>query len=235
MSTSSDRALPVSDAHSVKSPARRQFFALATAVGGAAFAGAIFHPASADIVTQLGKVFNLDATVLNFAFSIEELEADFFNRVARSSGYNKLGAPERSVFSLIGAQDEIHRQMLEDLRPEFEARNAGVYQSPNASDSLRPRIFIYPRLNNADEIMRAALDIKETALFTYHGAASLLNSKKLLSQAVAIAGVEGRHASVLRQMMGLDPVPAPFEGAIGAKAADAHFTRYNLKGGAAQQ
>jgi len=235
MSNSSKDDLFAPDAGSVKSPARRQFFALATAVGGVALASAIYHPAQADIVAKLGKIFYLDPTVLNFAFAIEELEADFFNRATRSGGYNQLSAEQRSVFGLIGAQDQAHKDLLESLRGEFQAKDAGTFETYNASESRRPRLFHYPALGTRDEVLKTALDIKENALFTYHGAASLLGNKKLLGTAVAIAGVEGRHVAALRQLMGMDPVPAPFEGAKGAEAQGDYFARYGLKGGAPQQ
>ncbi len=229
-----DAALPI-DAEGVKSPARRQFFALATAIGGVAFAGALFQPARADLVAKLGRIFYLDPTVLNFAFAIEELQSDFFSRVTRASGYNQLDVSQRSAFGLMGQQDEAHRQLLESLRPEFQARNAGTFESLNTSESRRPRLFTYPALSSREQILKTALDIKENSLFTYHGAAALIGNKKLLSQAVAIAGVEGRHVAILRELVGLDPVPAPFEGAITAQAAGNYFARYGLKGGAPQQ
>jgi len=235
MSNPSKDGLLAPDAGSVKSPARRQFFALATAVGGVALANAIYHPAQADIVATLGKIFYLDPTVLNFAFAIEELQTDFFSRVTRSGGYNELSGEQRALFSLMGAQDQTHKELLESLRPEFQAKDAGTFETYNASESRRPRLFTYPALGNRDQVLKTALDIKENALFTYHGAASLLGSKKLLTQAVGIAGVEGRHAASLRQLMGLDPVPAPFEGAKGAEAQGNYFARYGLKGGAPQQ
>ncbi len=219
----------------VKSPARRQFFALATAIGGAAFAGALFQPASADLVAKLGRIFYLDPTVLNFAFAIEELQADFFSRVTRASGYTQLDGQLRSAIGLMSVQDETHRELLESLRPAFQARNAGTFETPNTVESRRPRFFTYPALGNRDQILKTALDIKENSLFTYHGAAALIGNKKLLSTAVAIAGVEGRHTAILRELSGLDPVPAPFEGAITAQAAGNYFARYGLKGGAPQQ
>jgi len=235
MSNSSKDDLFAPDAGSVKSPARRQFFALATAVGGVALANAIYHPAQADIVNKLSKIFYLDPTVLNFAFAVEELEADFFNRVTRSGGYDALSGEQRALFSLIAVQDETHKELLESLRPEFQAKDAGTFETYNTSESRRPRIFTYPALSTRDEVLKTALDIKENALYTYHGAVGLVGNKKLLAKAVAIAGVEGRHASALRQLMGMDPVPAPFEGAKGAQAQGDYFARYGLKGGAPQQ
>lgn len=225
--------LPV-EAEGVKSPARRQFFALATAVGGVALAGALYKPAQADVVASLGKIFYLDPTVLNFAFAIEELEADFFARAFRAPGFQQLSGPERAAFSVFASQDESHKETLEMLRGPFNAKNAGTFESLNASESRRPRIFSYPPLGSRDDLLKTALDIKENALFTYHGAVGLVKNKKLLGVAAAIAGVEGRHVAVLRDMMGMDPVPAPFEGAITAQVAGRKFATYGLKGGAPQ-
>ena len=229
-----DAALEQSD-HGVKSPARRQFFALATAVGGVALAGALYKPAQADVVATLGKIFYLDPTVLNFAFAIEELEADFFARAFRAPGFNQLSGAERSAFSVMAQQDESHKMLLESLRGPFNAKDAGNFETLNASESRRPRIFTYPFLNSRDELLKTALDIKENALFTYHGAVGLVKNKSLLAVAAAVAGVEGRHVTILRDAMGLDPVPAPFEGAITAALAGRKFARYGLKGGAPQQ
>lgn len=226
--------LPV-ETDGVKSPARRQFFALATAVGGVALAGALYKPAQADIVASLGKIFYLDPTVLNFAFAIEELEADFFSRAFRTAGFGALSAAEQNAFSTFASQDESHKELLSALRGPFNAKNSGTFETYNAFESRRPRFFTYPKLSSRDELLKTALDIKENALFTYHGAVGLVKNKKLLGVAAAVAGVEGRHVAVLRDMMGMDPVPAPFEGAITAALAGRKFAEYGLKGGAPQQ
>lgn len=218
----------------VKSPARRQFFALATAVGGVALAGAIYNPAQADIVATLNRIFYLDPTVLNFAFAIEELESDFFARSFRTFGYRQLSGAERTAFSAMAQQDEAHKTILDQIRDVSGFKDAGAFETLNASQSRRPRIFSYPMLNTREDLLRAALDIKENATFTYHGAASLVRNKSLLSTAVAIAGIEGRHVAVLRDALGMDPVPAPFEGAITASSAGKKFAKYGLNGGAPQ-
>jgi len=231
--TREDAPLAVSD-DGAKSPARRQFFALATAVGGVALAGALYKPAQADIVASLGKIFYLDPTVLNFAFAIEELEADFFARSFRTKGYQSLSGAERAAFSIFANQDESHRSLLESLRLPFNAKNAGTFETLNTSSSRAPRQFYYPPVDTREDLLKVALDIKENALFTYHGAVGLVKSKQLLSVAASIAGVEGRHVAILRDLMGLDPVPAPFEGAITAQVAGRKFAPYGLKGGAPQ-
>ena len=235
MTNSREDAALDSGAQGVKSPARRQFFALATAVGGVAFAGAIYKPAHADIVATLGKIFYLDPTVLNFAFAIEELESDFFARATSTRGYTQLSGAESAALSLMGSQDTAHKELLYKFRDAIGAKDAGSFETLNASESRRPRIFTYPELDSREALLKTALDIKENALFTYHGAVGLLGNKSLLLTAVAIAGIEGRHAVMLRDALGLTPIPTPYEGAISATVAGNRFARYGLKGGSPQQ
>ncbi|PQV64245.1 Ferritin-like domain-containing protein [Abditibacterium utsteinense] len=215
----------------IKSPARRHFMALGTALGGAAFAGALFSPARADLVAAVGKIFYLDPIVLNFALELEELESDFFSRVTTSSGFGALDERQQNIFYTIASQDKAHFEKISsirDLRGDTGARR-------NQASSLgRPKFFRYGPLGNKDEVLGAALDLKENALFAYHGAVGLIKDASLLSVAASIAGVEGRHVSALRESMGLDPVPAPFEGALEAQVSGRKLARYGFVGGASK-
>lgn len=215
----------------VPSPARRHLLALGAALGGAAFAGALFQPAHADLVASLGKVIYLDPIVLNFAFELEELEADFFARALSAGGADKITGRQRNALSLIAAQDQEHFEQLGRIRDKLGYKPARHFESSNTEASRRPRVFHYGDLGSGQELLATALDLKETALFAYHGAAGLINDASLLAAAVAIAGIEGRHAAVLRESMGLDPVPAPFEGALTAQVSGRKLSKYGFQGG----
>ena len=212
----------------VKSPARRQLLAMATALGGAAFAGALFNPARADLVAAVGKIFYLDPIVLNFAVELEELQADFFSRTAAAPGFGGLTERQSNVLTAISAQDRTHFEQLAALRAK---RGDTASRGGNMASSRRPRTFRYGSLGTSDELLRTALDIKENSLFAYHGAVGLLKNKDLLLAAAAIAGVEGRHTAALREAMGLDPLPAPFEGALEAQVSGRKLSRYGFVGG----
>lgn len=212
----------------VKSPARRHLLALGTALGGAAFAGALLNPARADLVAKVGKIFYLDPIVLNFAVELEELESEFFNRAMFSSGFAGLNEQQKSVMSVIAAQDRAHFEQLGALR---SLRGDRATRSNQAS-STRPRFFKFGNLGTTADLMATALDIKETSLFAYHGAVGLLKDANLLLAAAGIAGVEGRHAAALREVMNLDPVPAPYEGALEAQVSGRRLARYGFVGGA---
>lgn len=228
--TMPDAASPLETAPEtgIKSPARRHLLALGTALGGAAFAGAIFNPARADLVAAVGKIFYLDPIVLNFAVELEELEADFFTRATSSFGFAGLDERQKNVFFNIAAQDKAHFQQLGAIRSLRGDRRSRA----NQSESNRPRFFKFGNLNTSNELLATALDIKENSLFAYHGAVGLLKDPGLLLAAASIAGVEGRHTAALREAMGLDPIPAPYEGALEAQVSGRKLARYGFVGGA---
>ncbi len=213
----------------VKSPARRQILTMATALGGAAFAGALFNPARADLVAAVGKIFYLDPIVLNFAYELEELETDFFTRATSSNGFASLDERQQNVIFNIAAQDKVHFEQLGKIR---DRRGDRASRGTSQSSSRVPRSFRYGSLGTRDELLAMALDLKENSLFAYHGAVGLLKDPRLLAAAAAIAGVEGRHTAALRETMGLDPVPAPYEGALEAQVSGRKLSRYGFVGGA---
>jgi len=219
----------------VASPGRRKMFTLGAALCGAAAGSAVLGngatPAHADIVDFLDKIWDLDLIVLNFAHEMEELESEFFTRAVYSTGYRDLQGHEPGVLNLIAQQDREHFEMLEDVRNRLGAKAGGHFETMNAAATRQPRIFHFPRFNSREEFFKAAIELKEDVLFAYHGAAPYLHDKKLLAVAASIAGVEGRHAAVLRELAGAPPVPSPFEGARKPQQSGKKLGRYGFKGG----
>lgn len=222
------------DAAKVASPARRTFLAAsATACGAAALMAA--RPAEADILDTLKKFLVLDPIVLNYALEMEELQSEFFSRVGSAPVYNKLDARERHVFDFIGTQDRAHFELLDRTRELRGDKGAGHFNYPNASATLRPRTFQFPAgaFTSRDQLMSSAVDIKQNCVAAYHGAVDLLRDKKsLLAPAVAIAGVDGRHLAVLREIAGLDPIPSSFELQISPQDVGNRLAKYGFQGGA---
>lgn len=212
-------------------PTRRQLLTMATATCGVTIASALFNPARADLVAKIGKLFYLDSIVLNFAFEMEELQRDLYSRMTRSKGYGLLDGKEQNLIALFANQDAEHYQVLNAARDAFGYKDGGESETLNTFASRRPRMFQYPSLSSREDVLNTALDVKETVLFGYHGAVGIVRNKKLLSTAAAIAGVEGRHAAVLRMAVGLPPSTAPFEGAYDAQHTGYKLAKYGFKGG----
>lgn len=212
---------------------RRGFLVLGAAGAGAAVVASTM-PAQADILDTLKRFLDLDDIVLNYAHELEELQATFFERAIRSTSYQQLEARERGVFNAIAMQDRAQFEALEALRGRRGARGGNSFQTPNASASRRPRVFKFPgdAFTSREKLLPMAVDIKESSVAAYHGAVDLLRSKRqLLTPAAAIAGVDGRHLAVLREIAGMDPIPMSFELQISPQTIGNKLGRYGFKGG----
>ena len=224
----------------VTSPQRRQLLTIGAAAGAAGLLlgsslGAA--PAQADTLRGLKGFLYLDPLVVNFAFEMEELESEFFRRALDSKGFSKLTDREQDVFTTIAYEDKEHFEAIGKFRAAHNYKSAGSMETSNASSSRRPGMFSFGSFNSRKSLFDTALDIKQTVLYAYHGAVDIVANDTLML-AAAIAGVEGRHAAVLRELNGMDPVPAPFEtrmypDEVGRKLAKYGFNGggYGLKGG----
>jgi hypothetical protein len=214
---------------------RRSLLALGGAVAASTLvAGGL----RADVLDSLKRFLDLDPIVLNYAHELEELQYEYFSRLARSQAYQQMEARERSVITAIAAQDKAHLEALDGIRGRLGARPGGHFESMNASASRRPRIFKFPSSAFATrkDALTTAVEIKENAVSAYHGAVDLLREKKaLLEPAAAIAGVEGRHLAILREMAGLDPIPSSFELQISPQTVGSRLSKFGFKGGAMRQ
>lgn len=211
---------------------RRHFLMSAAICAGGLLVSRV--PAEADIVDTLNKFFNLDPTVLNFAHEMEELQKEFFTRALGSKGYEALDGREQGVFNLIARQDSAHYEALEMERSRRGARRSNSLEGRNRSSSQLPRTFRFPAdaFSSRQNLLREAVSLKQNAVFAYHGAVDLVRDPTLLGPAVAIAGVEGRHLVILREIAGLDPVPTSYEGQVSPqKIGRVLASRYNFNGG----
>ncbi|HEX8550460.1 MAG TPA: ferritin-like domain-containing protein [Abditibacteriaceae bacterium] len=218
------------EASEVASPSRRSLLAIGAVAAAAVAVGA--SPANADLVRSLRNILHLDPIVANFAFELEELQMDFFTRVLQSDAYRGLQVREQNLFNAIASEDTEHYQTIKMYRNRRGIKNSGHFESPNASSTRPSRLFNYPTdaFKTRDGLLSTALDIKETSVFAYHGAVDLVNKDTLLL-AAAIAGVEGRHLAMLREISGIDPLPSPFEGSLPPQASGRRLSRYGFRGG----
>lgn len=216
-----------------RSPQRRKLLGMGLAASGAALAFGTMGTgtAKADIVDFLDRLLDLDPIVINFAYELEELQTDFFERAALSRGYNQLSSREQNTFNLIAMQDRQQFEALGKLRAKLGVKSGDRFEQSNASASRRPRSYEFgSAFNSRDELMKTAIEIKGLAVASYHGSVNLIDRGNL-TLAAAIAGTDGRHLSVLRELAGLDPVPTSFEEAISPQDTGRKLSKYGFKGG----
>jgi rubrerythrin len=79
-------------------------------------------------------------------------------------------------------------------------------------------------------VLSLAIQLEETGVGAYNGAAPLIQSPDLLNAAGSIVQVEGRHAGALRELAGKDPAPAAFDRSL-SKADVLKAVKPFVKGG----
>lgn len=198
-------------ARAVKDPvSRRKFMAL---TGGSAAAAAFLAACGSDSSTtttsmgggggssetaQFGKG---DIGILNYALTLEYLEAAFYADVVKSGLFK--GA-ELKAIEKFGIEESEH----------VDALTAAVKQL-GGKPAPEPKTE-FP-LENAKSVVELAGTVENLGAAAYLGQAANIQSPEVLASALAIHSVEGRHAATLNTMLGKSITP---DGAF-AKPADA--------------
>ena len=199
----------------VEAPVHRTLEPPATYVSGAAMlAGAALIATTLN--AQTGTVTDLD--VLNYALTLENLEANFYTEglrqfsssdFARGAFSANLGNPN-GVFgdSVTG---DVYGYLL--LIRSHEQTHVRTLMRTIQSLGGRPKpacTYKFP-YNNVDEFLAIGKVLEDTGVSAYAGAAKLIKEPRLLTAAATIATVEARHASYLRLITGDNPFPNAFD------------------------
>lgn len=164
----------------------------------AAMSGETTEMASDDPLAQFGEG---DIGIVNYALTLEYLEAAFYADVAKS------GLFKGKDLALI---EEIKRNEDEHVA----ALTAAVKQA-GAKPAPKPKTM-FP-LDSAQSVLELAATVENLGAAAYLGQAAAIKDKNILASALAIHSVEGRHAAVLNTLTGQSITP---DGAF-AKPADA--------------
>lgn len=148
-------------------------------------------------VFDLGKG---DVGVLNYAYALEQLEADFYTKVVNNF-YMGISTAEKELFTDLYHHEVIHRDF-------FKAAISGA-----APNSILPALeFQYPgvNFNDRNSVLATAKALEDTGVAAYNGAGKYITNPDYLVIAGKIVSVEARHASAIRNV--IKPGSADFSG-----------------------
>jgi hypothetical protein len=135
-----------------------------------------------------------DVSVLNYALSLEYLQAAFYTESERSKALKGRAA---KAAAQVGAVERAHVKAFRALlgrkaiaRPRFDFQ--GVTEDPK-------------------KFLKTAVAFEDLAVEAYKGQAPRLQSKQVLAAALGIHTVEARHAAWMRYLNGIEPAASAFD------------------------
>jgi len=167
---------------------RASFILRGTLAAGAVYGMGAVGPFVSQAIAETGGG---DAAILNFALTLEYLEADFYTVKGKQVG---LSGQARAYASQFGAEESEH----------VTALTAAIKQL--GGTPVKKPTFVFPA---SDEMSFLALasTLENTGVGAYNGAAPSIMDKKVLVSAGSIVQIEARHAAAIDLLIGKSPTP----------------------------
>jgi rubrerythrin len=164
---------------------------------GALAAGAVYGTLAVGpyVRRALGAMGGGDVDILNFALTLEYLEAKFYEE---AKGRAKAGGELKSLVNLLAEDEQQH----------VEALTATIKQL-GGKPVAEPK-FDFP-YSGTGGFLKLAQTFEDTGVSAYNGAAPMIKSKEVLAAAGGIVQVEARHAAAIRLQNSEEPAPAAFD------------------------
>lgn len=179
-------------------PVTRSSFLKKAGLGAAAVAGSSAFLGVTPSLASAASVPGSDVAILNFALTLEYLEAEFY-RVAKA---NRVGSGQQDLTAFI------------NVVARHEAAHVAFLQGALGAKAVKKPTFDFKdAVTSQDKFRATAQVLEDTGVQAYLGQAANIKSKKILGAAGSILPVEARHAAWIRDInggfKGGAPLPAP--------------------------
>jgi hypothetical protein len=174
--TQSELACPELGAVEVHGVTRASFI-----LKGALGAAALYGAGAATPFVSGALAVGGDVDILNFALTLEYLEADFYKKKSKAV---RLSGKAKALATLFGEQEQEH---VDALTKAIKGAGGRPVKKPT---------FAFPVTDEAS-FLKLAYVLENTGVGAYNGAGPSLQNKALLTAAGSIVQVEARHAAAV--------------------------------------
>ncbi|MDQ3850986.1 MAG: ferritin-like domain-containing protein [Actinomycetota bacterium] len=174
---------------------RQAFLMRATLAAGATYGATMATPF---ITRALAKEGGGDVAILNFALTLEYLEATFYTMAVKQ------------VRGLSADEMKLAKKLRDDETEHVDALTATIKQL-GGKPVAKPAFDFGGAFASRAAFLKTANTLEDTGVSAYNGAAPHIASKQVLGAAGGIVQVEARHASLVRLARSKPPAPAAFD------------------------
>lgn len=145
---------------------------------------------SSSTATTSGSAGAGDLKIVNYALTLEYLEAQFYDKVGASGLFN---GTTLATLKMFGQQEHEHVATLMGA--------ASKLGTPAAEPMGK-----FP-IQSASQVSKLAATVENLGASAYLGQAGAIQSKEILAVALAIHTIEARHAATLNTLLKMSPTP----------------------------
>lgn len=187
----------VQEAASIVDPAgagtRAEFFRNAAIGGGGLVAGGVLFSGLPTLALGAPSR-SQDIAILNYALTLEYLEATFYAQARRMAG---LRGETARFAKVAGAHETAHVAALKKVLGSKAVK--------------RPRFHFGATVHSQSAFQKTALAVEDLGVSAYAGQGPRLKQTAVIEAALSIHSVEARHAAWIRHIVGMNPAPHAFD------------------------
>ncbi|HEX8744120.1 MAG TPA: ferritin-like domain-containing protein [Thermoleophilaceae bacterium] len=142
-----------------------------------------------------------DVEILNFALTLEYLEAAFYEQAL--AGTKGLSGDAKKIATTLRDNENEHVDALTAAIKDGGGKPVAV-----------PGVDFGDAFASQDSFLKVAQTFEDLGVSAYNGAAVDIESKDILAAAGGIVQVEARHAAAIRSLRGEDITPGAFDEAL---------------------
>jgi hypothetical protein len=193
--SNSNLAAPELAAINVEGVTRQSFMVRSALAAGSVYGLASVGPFVRQAIAQGGDG---DVEILNFALTLEYLEAAFYEQaLAKTSG-------------LSSEVTELATEIQENEAAHVEALMVTI-KSLGGKPVAAPGVDFGNAFASEKSFLKLAQTFEDTGVSAYNGAGPAIKSGEVLAAAGSIVQVEARHAAAIRLQRGASPAPVGFD------------------------